>query len=74
MKKEKNENKKIDGKMLFGEILKKYPESGEIFIKHGMFCYGCPMAMQETLEEGIQAHGLNPKKIIDELNKGIKEK
>ena len=73
MKKEKSEKKEIQGKMLFGEILRKYPESAEIFIKNGMYCYGCPMAMQETLEEGIEAHGLNVKKIIDELNKSIKE-
>lgn len=74
MKKEKTEKKKIHAKMLFREILKKYPESAEIFIKHGMYCYGCPMAMQETLEEGIEAHGLDAKKIIDKLNKSIKEK
>jgi len=65
-----NKENRITKKMNFAEILKKYPESEEILLESGMHCVGCPMAMQETLEEGALAHGLNP----DEIAKKISDK
>ncbi len=65
--------KKIKKDMSFSEVLDKYPEAGEILLKKGLGCIGCPMAMMETIEEGCIAHGLNPDKIVDELNKKIKK-
>jgi hypothetical protein len=32
----------------------------------------CGMAQSETLEQGAMAHGLDPKKVVKELNKVIK--
>jgi len=54
--------------------LKKYPKTAEVFFKQGMSCVGCPMAMQETIEQGALAHGLDPNKLIKELNKKINNK
>jgi len=62
---------KISGKMSFYELLQKYPHSGEILMKNGMSCVGCPMAMQESLEMGARAHGMDVKKLVDELNKKL---
>ena len=59
----------LSGKMSFAEVMKKHPETAEVFSKHGMSCFGCPMAMQESLEAGISAHGHDAKKIVKELNK-----
>ena len=64
----------INAKMSFAEVINKYPESAEVFFKHGMACFGCPAAMMETLGDGIKAHGHDAKKIIDELNKAVKKK
>jgi hybrid cluster-associated redox disulfide protein len=72
MRKQKIKEEKINPKMSFAEVLEKYPEASEIFYKYGMHCFGCPAAMMENLEAGIKAHGLNVKKVIDELNKAIK--
>ena len=52
------------------EILEQKPESAELLINAGMHCVGCPMAMQETLEQGCLAHGMN-KKEIEELVKKL---
>ena len=58
--------KRITGKTKLAEILKLKPEAAEVLFESGMTCIGCPMAMQETLEQGCKAHGMK-KKEIDEL-------
>ena len=63
--------KEITKKMSFSEIIEKNPKAVEIFLKNEMHCIGCPMAQMETLEEGARAHGLDPDKLVKELNKEI---
>ena len=77
MKKQAKTAKKeqlINKSMSISEVISRYPETIPILMKTGMHCIGCPMAMQESLEEGLSAHELNVDKIIDELNKAIKKK
>ena len=61
--------KKINKKMSFSEIMKANPEAPEVLMKEGMFCCGCPMSMQESLEQGAAAHGIDADKIVEKLNK-----
>ena len=63
------EKKKITKDMSFAEIMQENPKAIEVLLGKGMHCIGCPMAMQETLEEGALAHGLDVKKLVKELNK-----
>jgi len=63
---------KITKKMSFSEIMEKFPKAIEIFMEKGMHCIGCPMAMQETLEDGAKAHGLDVDKLVKELNEKTK--
>lgn len=81
LKKVLNKNKKpakkiksniITKDMTFMQILEKNPNAGEILFKNGMHCIGCAMAMDETLEQGAWAHGLDADKIVNEINKGKK--
>jgi len=62
----------INKKMSFSDVLHKHPELAEEFMKEGLHCVGCPMAMMETIEDGAKAHGINPEKLVDKLNKKIK--
>jgi hybrid cluster-associated redox disulfide protein len=64
----------INKKMKFSEILKKYPEAAEILMNKGMHCFGCCMAADETLEQGAIMHGLNPDKLVEEINRKIGKK
>ncbi|MEM2956476.1 MAG: DUF1858 domain-containing protein [Candidatus Pacearchaeota archaeon] len=64
----------ITKEMSISEVAAKYPETIPTLIKYGMHCLGCPMAMQETLEEGLSAHGLDVSRIIEEMNKLVKKK
>ena len=52
-------------------------KSAEILMESGMHCLGCPMAMQETIEDGCLAHGMSKKeieKLVEKLNKTGKKK
>ena len=74
IKKTKEEEQQITKNMPFSEILQKYPGTAKIFFEHGMSCMGCPMAMSETIEQGCLAHGIDPDKIVAEINKAVKKK
>lgn len=63
---------KITKSLTFSKLMNKFPESAEILFEHGMHCIGCPMSMNETLAEGAIAHGLDPNKLVNELNKKLK--
>jgi hybrid cluster-associated redox disulfide protein len=70
MKKAKQEEKpvKINKMMSFAEILQIDRALAIPLMETGMHCVGCPMAMQETLEEGAMAHGLDPDSLVKKLN------
>ena len=60
--------KAVQKDMLIGDIVKKYPESVEIMLEHGMHCVGCHIASWETIEQGAIAHGINADKLVKAIN------
>ena len=72
--KTRKKTEKITKKMTFADVLHKHPQSAEVFMSEGMHCVGCPMSASESIEEGCLAHGLNPDKIIEKINKKLKKK
>ena len=65
------EPKKITKEMTFGEVLSMYPETVKTFFVYGMHCFGCHLAVDETIEQGALAHGVPVDKLIDDLNKTV---
>lgn len=66
--------KKVSKDMTFGELLQSYPDAAPILSKYGLHCVGCRLAVSETLEQGMRAHGRNDANItelLDELNSAI---
>jgi hybrid cluster-associated redox disulfide protein len=63
---------KITKEMKIEEILGKYPETREIFMKYGFHCIGCASANYESIAEGAIVHGIDIDKLIEELNKTIR--
>ena len=62
--------KKITKKTKLSEITEN-EKAAEALFEAGLHCMGCPMAMQETIEEGCKAHGMTSKeidKLIEKLN------
>jgi len=72
--KSKKSKQLINKSMTIAETVSKYPETIPVLMKSGMHCIGCPMALSETLEQGLLVHGMNIDKIIEELNKVAKKK
>ncbi len=71
MMKKIKKSKKITKKTKLSELVRN-EKAAELLFKEGLTCIGCPMAIQETLEQGCKAHGLNDKEIeelIKKLNK-----
>ena len=64
---------KITGKTKLSVLLGKNSKAAEILFEAGLLCVGCPMAMNETIEQGCLAHGMT-KKQIDELIKRLNRK
>jgi len=58
--------KKIKKDMPLNEVLMENEKASEILFEAGLACVGCPMSMQETIEQGCLAHGMGEKQ-IDEL-------
>ena len=61
-------NQKITKDMTFGQVLKDYPQVAPIFMKFGMHCIGCHIAVTETIEQGAMAHGVDADQLVNELN------
>jgi len=65
-------NKKITKQTNIMESIEINPNSAKILAEAGLGCLGCAFAHAETLEEGLMAHGFEPKEIdeiIEKLNK-----
>ena len=72
--KKKSSKEKITKDMPIGKVVEKYPQTAEVFMKHGMHCLGCAIAHFENIEQGCEAHGIDAKKLVDDLNKAVKKK
>ena len=66
-----SEEAKITKDMTFGVVLKKYPITVKTFFQYGMHCFGCHLAVDETIEQGAAAHGVEVDKLIEDLNKAV---
>lgn len=65
---------KILKTMTFGELVKGFPQAGQVLANYGLHCIGCHIGITETIEEGARAHGLNDDqltKMMSELNAAV---
>ena len=58
----------IEKNMNLKDLLNKYPESARVFAAYGIGCLGCALASYETIEQGINAHGINIDDFMKDLN------
>lgn len=59
---------KVTSNMLIGDILRIDKGTVPILLNNGMHCLGCPSAQGESLEEACMVHGIDPEKVVKELN------
>lgn len=61
----------ITRQMPIGEVVQKYPQTIEVFLKHGLMCFGCAIARFENVEQGAMAHGINVDALMTDLNAAV---
>ena len=54
--------------MTFHEVMKKSPEVVKVLGSFNLGCVGCMGAVNETLEQGATAHGLDVEDLLTALN------
>jgi len=59
---------KITKDMIIADVLELDVGTAPIFITNGMHCLGCPASMGESIEDACLVHGMDPSKLIGELN------
>jgi hybrid cluster-associated redox disulfide protein len=57
--------------MPIGDVVQTYPQTVEVFLKHGLMCFGCAIARFENVEQGAMAHGINVDTLIKDLNAAV---
>jgi len=61
-------SQKITKDMTFNQILQMSPEVARVLGQFNLGCVGCMGAMNESLEQGARAHGLDVNEILTALN------
>lgn len=61
----------IEKSMTIGEVVEKYPQTVEVFLRHGLMCFGCAVARFENVEQGAMAHGIDVEALIKDLNAAV---
>jgi hybrid cluster-associated redox disulfide protein len=59
---------KVGKDMIIMDVLRMDPDTAQIFFKNGMHCIGCPSASGESIEQASAVHGIDPEKLVSELN------
>jgi hybrid cluster-associated redox disulfide protein len=57
--------------MTIGETVQDYPQTIEVFLRHGLFCLGCAAARFENIEQGAMAHGIDVDALITDLTAAV---
>ena len=58
----------ITKEMPISDVVRKHPETIEVFLKHGLHCIGCAVAAFESIAEGAAVHGIDIDVLVDDLN------
>jgi len=54
--------------MPIDEVVRKYPATIEVFLRHGLVCFGCAIARFESLGQGALGHGIEVEALLQDLN------
>jgi hybrid cluster-associated redox disulfide protein len=57
--------------MTVDEVVQRFPETAQVFSRHGVACVGCSAAQEDSIEQSAAVHGLDPEQLVAELNATI---
>lgn len=55
--------------MTFQEVVRKFPQTIQVFAKYGLGCVGCHAAQFENIAQGASVHGIDLDQLLMDLNK-----
>ncbi len=61
----------VTGDDLMAEVVNLYPEVMDFLSEIGMHCVGCAASEMETVRQACRVHGLDPNKVVLQLNRII---
>ena len=61
----------LDPDLCMDEIMRKWPATIAVLIRHRMLCVGCPIALYHTVTEACDEHGVDEDAFVRELLKAI---
>ena len=61
-------SQKVTKNMTFHQAMQLSPKVAKVLASHNLGCVGCMGAMNETLEQGATAHGLDVNDLLRDLN------
>lgn len=53
--------------MTVDEVMRRWPSTIRVFLRHGMLCVGCPIAAFHTISDAAREHGLDEATLRREL-------
>ena len=59
---------RITKHMTIEEVVQQFPETVQVFSRHGVVCVGCSAAQYDNIEQGAVLHGLDSDELVQELN------
>lgn len=65
---------KITKDMIIADVLQMDRGTAPIFMKHGLHCLGCPASSMESISDVSVVHGMNPDKLVEDLNEYFEKK
>ncbi|MEA2007213.1 MAG: DUF1858 domain-containing protein [Patescibacteria group bacterium] len=71
MSEEKKFELSVDSNIM--EVIQRYPNAAEIFMKSGLPCVGCSAAQYEKISDVVAEFGIDAEVLIKEIEKSAKE-
>lgn len=57
--------------MSVADLLRDWPQTIPVFMKHHMACVGCSMSAFETLKDAARIYGISPETFVGELQEAV---
>ncbi len=61
----------ISARMSIADVISKYPETMEVFLRRGLHCFGCMGAGFENLRAAAKIHGVGLADLLKDLNRVV---
>lgn len=65
---EERQGRLFDEDMSIYEALLAHPKARDVLVANGMGCVACMGSHIETIADGAEMHGVEPRRLLDELN------